>query len=348
MINDEIPDLYRREVHSAVYRCIASNRAGAVASRDVMVRAGIFNTNRYLETFNKKKKNALKCEIVQGPVINISFVFMNSDIDMSPGFAYVDFWAVHTFYGVNSVSWCAVRFIEFHDLVSEKGSRDASMYGIGDNSLEKPLGEVDITFSPHYSNMLFTAKALILNKITCNLPNFVMERSRWPHLVGLRLADPTFDKPAPIDIIIGADIAPSLYTGQVRFQNERGPTACNSKLGWLLSGKIMAQQSDGSLHHSVLTFCATSIDNQLRKFWELDSIPPCTQPIRTKEEMDCEQHFKANVLRTTTGRYQRVLWRDSPSDAIQEYKLTTITYGTACAPYLAIRTFWRKTSTFKS
>ncbi|UYV82231.1 hypothetical protein LAZ67_21001404 [Cordylochernes scorpioides] len=181
---------------------------------------------------------------------------------------------------------------------------DAFMYGIGDNCLEKPLGEVDITFSPHYSNMLFTAKALILNKITCNLPNFVMERSRWPHLVGLRLADPTFDKPAPIDIIIGADIAPSLYTGQVMFQNERGPTACNSKLGWLLSGKIMAQQSDGSLHHSVLTFCATSIDNQLRKFWEFESIPPCTQPILTKEEIDCEQHFKTNVLRTTTGRYQ--------------------------------------------
>ncbi|UYV66853.1 K02A2.6-like, partial [Cordylochernes scorpioides] len=282
---------------------------------------------------------------------------------------------------------------------------DASMYGIGDNCLERPLGEVNITFSPHYSNMLFTAKALILNKITCYLPNFVMERSRWPHLVGLRLADPTFDKPAPNDIIIGADIAPSLYTGQVRFQNERGPTA----LGWLFSSKIMAQQSDGSLHHSVLTFCATSIDNQLRKFWELDSIPPCTQPILTKEEMDCEQHFKTNVLRTTTGRcqstttnlrvvfdasacsddslslnkvlhigpklqtdifdlllrfrtffvalsadieemyrqilihpddsdYQRVLWRDSPSDAIQEYKLTTITYGTSCAPYLAIRT----------
>ncbi|UYV68924.1 hypothetical protein LAZ67_6001679 [Cordylochernes scorpioides] len=191
---------------------------------------------------------------------------------------------------------------------------DASMYGIGDNSLDKPLGEVDITFSPHYSNMLFTAKALILNKITCNLPNFVMERSRWPHLVGLRLADPTFDKPAPIDIIIGADIAPSLYTGQVRFQNERGPTACNSKLGWLLSGKIMAQQSDGSLNHSVLTFCATSIDNQLRKFWELDSIPPCTQPILTKEEMDCEQHFKTNVLRTTTGRYQvRLPFRVTPN-----------------------------------
>ncbi|UYV80925.1 hypothetical protein LAZ67_19002198 [Cordylochernes scorpioides] len=40
------------------------------------------------------------------------------------GFVEKDFWAVQTFYGVNSVSWCAARFIEFHDLVSEKGSRE--------------------------------------------------------------------------------------------------------------------------------------------------------------------------------------------------------------------------------
>ncbi|UYV75619.1 hypothetical protein LAZ67_13000765, partial [Cordylochernes scorpioides] len=205
---------------------------------------------------------------------------------------------------------------------------DASMYGIRDNCLEKPLGEMDITFSPHYSNMLFTAKALILNKITCNLPNFVMERSRWPHLVGLRLADPTFDKPAPIDIIIGSDIAPSLYTGQVRFKNEKCPTACNSKLGWLLSGKIMAQQSDGSLHHSVLTFCATSIDNQLRRF----------RTFFVALSADIEKMYRQILIHTDDSNYQRVLWRDSPSDAIQEYKLTTITYGTACAPYLAIRT----------
>ncbi|UYV63754.1 hypothetical protein LAZ67_2005513 [Cordylochernes scorpioides] len=196
--------------------------------------------------------------------------------------------------------------------------------------------------------------------------------------------------------------------------------------------------------HSVLTFCATSIDNQLRKFWELDSIPPCTQPILTKEEIRLTTtgryqvrlsfrvtpnfgnskrvafrrfHYLKNnrykpfmkeysslnhmqiisaipsqvyymphhcVLKeesTTTNLrvvfdasacsndspslnkgpklqtdifdlllrkilihpddsdYQRVLWRDSASDAIQEYKLTTITYGTACAPYLAIRTW---------
>ncbi|UYV84543.1 hypothetical protein LAZ67_X002574, partial [Cordylochernes scorpioides] len=38
---------------------------------------------------------------------------------------------------------------------------------------------------------------------------------------------------------------------------------------------------------------------------------------------------------------QRVLWRNSLSDAIQEYWLTTVTYGTAYAPYLAIRTLYQ-------
>ena len=35
---------------------------------------------------------------------------------------------------------------------------------------------------------------------------------------------------------------------------------------------------------------------------------------------------------------QRILWSASPSDTPVDYRLTTVTYGTACAPYLAIRT----------
>lgn len=34
---------------------------------------------------------------------------------------------------------------------------------------------------------------------------------------------------------------------------------------------------------------------------------------------------------------QRVVWRESENDPIQEYELTTVTYGTANAPYLSIR-----------
>jgi hypothetical protein len=34
---------------------------------------------------------------------------------------------------------------------------------------------------------------------------------------------------------------------------------------------------------------------------------------------------------------QRILWRPSPDEPIQEFKLTTVTYGTASAPCVATR-----------
>ncbi|XP_066590852.1 uncharacterized protein [Prorops nasuta] len=36
--------------------------------------------------------------------------------------------------------------------------------------------------------------------------------------------------------------------------------------------------------------------------------------------------------------YQRIVWADSSEEEPVDYRLTTVTYGTACAPYLAIRT----------
>uniref|UniRef100_A0A2S2NNC8 Integrase catalytic domain-containing protein n=1 Tax=Schizaphis graminum TaxID=13262 RepID=A0A2S2NNC8_SCHGA len=36
-------------------------------------------------------------------------------------------------------------------------------------------------------------------------------------------------------------------------------------------------------------------------------------------------------------KFQRILWRASPYDQLQEYQLNTVTYGVNCAPYLAIR-----------
>ncbi|XP_018402192.1 PREDICTED: uncharacterized protein LOC108779302, partial [Cyphomyrmex costatus] len=41
--------------------------------------------------------------------------------------------------------------------------------------------------------------------------------------------------------------------------------------------------------------------------------------------------------------YQRILWRSSSSEAVQNYRLLTVTYGMACAPYLALRTIQQLT-----
>ncbi|XP_069358466.1 uncharacterized protein [Maniola hyperantus] len=38
------------------------------------------------------------------------------------------------------------------------------------------------------------------------------------------------------------------------------------------------------------------------------------------------------------ANYQRILWRNNPDEPIQHFKLLTLTFGTACAPYLAVKT----------
>ena len=42
-------------------------------------------------------------------------------------------------------------------------------------------------------------------------------------------------------------------------------------------------------------------------------------------------------MRTTDRKLQRILWRRSAEEPLRTYELTTVTYGTASAPYLATR-----------
>jgi len=52
---------------------------------------------------------------------------------------------------------------------------------------------------------------------------------------------------------------------------------------------------------------------------------------------DIQKMYRQILVHTDDRDWQRVLWRFSQKDHIQEYRLNTVTYGQACAPYLAIR-----------
>lgn len=52
---------------------------------------------------------------------------------------------------------------------------------------------------------------------------------------------------------------------------------------------------------------------------------------------DVEKIYRQIEVNPHHKPFQRILWRNN-DDQIKEYELSTVTYGTACAPYLAIRT----------
>lgn len=53
---------------------------------------------------------------------------------------------------------------------------------------------------------------------------------------------------------------------------------------------------------------------------------------------DIEKMYRQIRVNETDQPLQKILWRHNPTEPIKEFKLTTVTYGTTSAPYLAVRT----------
>ncbi|XP_046145431.1 uncharacterized protein LOC114881623 [Osmia bicornis bicornis] len=53
---------------------------------------------------------------------------------------------------------------------------------------------------------------------------------------------------------------------------------------------------------------------------------------------DVEKMYRQIRVAGEDCDFQRIVWRDTLDESLKTYKLTTVTYGMACAPYLAIRT----------
>jgi len=50
---------------------------------------------------------------------------------------------------------------------------------------------------------------------------------------------------------------------------------------------------------------------------------------------DREKMYRQIFIDEKDQEYQYILWRESSADIIKSYKLKSVTYGTASAPYLA-------------
>ncbi|XP_059062702.1 uncharacterized protein LOC131855445 [Achroia grisella] len=53
---------------------------------------------------------------------------------------------------------------------------------------------------------------------------------------------------------------------------------------------------------------------------------------------DARQMYRQILISPDHRDYQRIFWRNTPNETLQEYRLNTVTYGLASSPYLACRT----------
>ncbi|UYV61147.1 hypothetical protein LAZ67_1003576 [Cordylochernes scorpioides] len=184
-----------------------------------------------------------------------------------------------------------------HKLGLEKMKNSYTLKGVGDIVVNRTTSQVEIEFTPHHNDQLFSARAFVVGRVTADLPNFQIQSADFPHLENLLLADPEFYVTKPIDLILGADTFVEIILGH-KTDLKHHPIALNTKLGWLVSGRI---HSNIKSNTSVINHCTTELDSSIRKFWELEDVPISKAQLGTKNA--CEILFKSNLKRDIEGRY---------------------------------------------
>lgn len=161
---------------------------------------------------------------------------------------------------------------------------------------------VELEFSPHFSQDIFSVNALIVKNLTCSLPNFSIAEFDLPHIKGLQLADPSFHVSRPVDIILGGDIFYDLIQYGKISGGPNQPSALNSKLGWLLSGRIStAYQNENNSMYLINCHALVDSENLITKFWEVESIPDGGSP--SDEDQEVEKFYLEHTKRNSDGRY---------------------------------------------
>jgi len=152
---------------------------------------------------------------------------------------------------------------------------------------------------------LIPMKAEIIDKITGELPGFHLNGVRsQPFLQGLQLADPNFDHPGKIDMLIGSDILDEIMLpGRRLSSDDRKLHALETVFGWSIRGKcipIPPPLQEQPCFHSRSADPTTN--DLLTAFWQAEEAPSDLSQV-TEEEQLALDHFQKTHSRNNEGRY---------------------------------------------
>ena len=177
--------------------------------------------------------------------------------------------------------------------------------------------------SPPMSLSLYVVPTICRQPLVCQPISACVQQSEA--FSGLDLADRSDGETGlQVDMLIGSDYYWDLVTGSI-CKIEGGPTAVHTKLGWVLSGPTSARSAvtcsmNLTTTHVLRTEAQSlecrSLDEQLKAFWELESLGI------QEAEKTLYDDFAARVT-FHDGRYQVSLpWKDFHEPLPDNYSLS--------------------------
>ncbi|KAK9702270.1 Pao retrotransposon peptidase [Popillia japonica] len=149
-------------------------------------------------------------------------------------------------------------------------------------------------------------ECLVLSQITPNLPVVSFNRKILEIPENLALADPNFNKSAPIDLLLGSSTCwEFLCTAKVQLGDSK-IFLHETKLGWIIAGGM---HDRNQTFNTVQCFSAyadiNTVDNNLVNFWNIEELN--VKNSFSESEQFGETHFKNTYRHDQYGRFIK-LW----------------------------------------
>ncbi|XP_076299586.1 uncharacterized protein LOC143218338 [Lasioglossum baleicum] len=192
---------------------------------------------------------------------------------------------------------------EFCNKLSLPTTNTETMIGGIGNSRNSVDSRTLLHISSVCGNFSREIDCLVIDRITDEMPNIPLNKVNILIPRGVRPADPDFQRPGRIDLLIGAGMFWDLLcigqfkvgVGSLMWQKTR--------LGWVLGGSVSFPKSHFC---TTVRTCHAVTDTQLERglarFWEIEDLG--SRDLTKIDSLDsCEQHFNATTTRDSTGRY---------------------------------------------
>jgi len=187
---------------------------------------------------------------------------------------------------------CALMLQRYHSPVS------VSTFANSASTVVRGKCSVKITPSGQQSPS-FCLEVSIVPQITGPTPQSPVTSGHWDHIHDLQLADPSYNIPGQIDLLLGADLLPSIYLDGTQKGQIGEPLAMNTVFGWVLMGP-----TDYCNRPSITTMCvdvSEPIDKIIKQFWELEELP--TTYHLSPADVAAEKIYQSTTTRLSSGRF---------------------------------------------
>lgn len=171
--------------------------------------------------------------------------------------------------------------------------------GIGTSEIKATRTAI-LNINSMQSNFNTPMEVFIVNNITTCQPAQHVDIKDWKLPSSLVLADPAFNIPAAVDIVIGGELFYNLLSTGLKSIGDNLPKLQNTVFGWVVIGKLLGLEPNTAF---VGISTESSLEHQLSEFWKIEEKSHLTKTM-TEFEQICEREYAESTERDPkTGKF---------------------------------------------